>query len=379
MSTDICVLLAVQVFAAVSLAAGPVYLVETVTNTTNEEQPQTAQAIFSFEESDSCVLAIGAPLYGSGACSLVGYEKESGKIELVLFGPLVTIKWIGVVRDVIVSGTYEVKGFFRTPGIPARIEAKIPSVCVVAALVGVANHFGFGPFTVFPLSHHSEPFMPGDRTCNGGAFTFQIPGALAIAENVAIPMRVQDAASIRCIYAYLQQGTSDGQSAYLVKISRDDGATWEPLEYMGIAQSVPAPYKNTYDLLVESEGYGKPDTRRLPYNDFGIVLVQAVTAGGSPQTVSTASYGANRLGLDVGEFVHVGLGTANEEYVQVLVADPDHQTFTAVFTKNRVIGERVRPTIWPTPILREGDDLAFDILAVASPDPGADLTVVAQT
>jgi hypothetical protein len=271
------------------------------------------------------------------------------------------------------------KGFFRTPGLPARAEAKLPSACVVAGLVGVANHFGFGPYTVFPLSHHSEPFMPSDRTCNGGAYTFQIPGALAIATNVAIPMRVQDPASIRCIYAYLQQGTSDGQSAYLMKISRDDGATWETLEYMGIAQSTPTPYKNTYDFLVESEGYGKPDTRRLPYNDFGIILLQAVTASGSPQTVQIASYGANRLGIDVGEFVHVGPGTANEEYVQVVAADPDNQTFDAIFTKDHVAGERVRPTIWPTPFLIEGDDLAFDILSVASPDPGGDLTVVIQT
>jgi hypothetical protein len=39
--------------------------------------------------------------------------------------------------------TYSVKkGFFRTPGIPARVEAKLPSACVVAMLVGVANHFG---------------------------------------------------------------------------------------------------------------------------------------------------------------------------------------------------------------------------------------------
>jgi hypothetical protein len=127
--------------------------------------------------------------------------------------------------------TYAVKkGFFQTPGLPARVEAKLPSACVVTALVGVANHFGFGPFTVFPLSHHSEPFTPGDQTCNGGEYTFQIPGALAVQDTVAIPMNVQDAASVRCIYAYLQQGTTDGQSAYRVKISRDDGATWEPLE-----------------------------------------------------------------------------------------------------------------------------------------------------
>ena len=55
------------------------------------------------------------------------------------------------------------------------------------------------------------------------------------------------------------------------------------------------------------------------------------------------------------------------------------QTFTAIFTKSHSTGATVRPTIWPTPILNEGDSLAFDILAVASPDPGSDLTVVIQT
>lgn len=68
------------------------------------------------------------------------------------------------------------KGFFRTPGIPARVEAKIPSVAVVAAVAGVANHFGYGPFTVWPLSHHSEPFIPGERTCNEGRTRFRCPG-----------------------------------------------------------------------------------------------------------------------------------------------------------------------------------------------------------
>ena len=40
---------------------------------------------------------------------------------------------------------------------------------------------------------------------------------------------------------------------------------------MGIAQKLPDGAKNTYDFLVR-QGYGKPETRRLPYNDFGIVL-----------------------------------------------------------------------------------------------------------
>jgi hypothetical protein len=130
---------------------------------------------------------------------------------------------------------------------------------------------------------------------------------------------------------------------------------------------------------VLNEGYTKPAARRLPYNDFGIVLRQAVVASPEPQTIGTASYGANRLGFDVGEFVHIDLGGPNEEYVEVLAADPENQTFTAVISKDHELGERVRPTIWPTPVLNEGDDLAFDILAVASPDPGSDLTVVIQT
>jgi hypothetical protein len=271
------------------------------------------------------------------------------------------------------------KGFFRTPDLPARIEAKLPSACIVAALAGVANHFGYGPFTVFPLSRHNEPYMPGLRTCNGGAYTFQVPGPLTVQENVVIPMKVQDAASIRCVYAYLQRGTTDGQSAFLVKISRDGGATWEPLEYMGIAQALPDAYKTTYDFLVNNEGLGLPATRRLPYADYGLVLISAVTAGPDPQMLQTASYGANRLGLLAGSFVFLDPGGVNEEYVRVISVDPENQTFQAIVTKDHAVGERIRPTIWPTSVLFEGDDLAFDILAVASPDPGSDLTLVIQT
>jgi hypothetical protein len=74
----------------------------------------------------------------------------------------------------------------------------------------------------------------------------------------------------------------------------------------------------------------------------------------------------------VGEFVHINLGQADEEYVKVLAADSDSQTFTAIFTKDHAAGATVRPTIWPTPVFNEGDHLAFDIRAVASPDPGSD-------
>lgn len=212
--------------------------------------------------------------------------------------------------------------------------------------------------------------MPGLRTCSGGAYTFQVPGPLTVQENVVIPMKVHDAASIRCIYAYLQQGSTDGRSACLVKISRDGGATQEPLEYMGIAQALPDAHKNTYDFVVNNEGYGLPATRRLPYAPYGLVLAQSVTGSPAPQTIQTASYGANRQGLEAEKFVFLDLGDQNEEYVKVISFDTDNQPFDAIVTKDHADGERIRPTIWPTQVLLVGDDLAFDVLAVASPDPG---------
>src|SRR5581483_10382901 len=115
------------------------------------------------------------------------------------------------------------------------------------------------------------------------------------------------------------------------------------------------------------------------YDDFGIILAHNVTSGVGQQTVNIASYGANVLGLDVGEFIHINLGQADEEYVEVLAVDLAAQTFDGIFTKDHSTGATVRPTIWPTPVLNEGDTLAFDVLAVASPDPGSDVTVVIQT
>lgn len=117
MSAAIRVILAIHIAAVISLAADPFYLAGTVTNTTDEKQPQTAWAVFSFEGDDSCLLAIGAPLYGSGACAIVGFEKETGKLELVSFGPLVIIKWTGTLKEASVAGTYEIE-YRGLPNLP---------------------------------------------------------------------------------------------------------------------------------------------------------------------------------------------------------------------------------------------------------------------
>lgn len=92
------------------------------------------------------------------------------------------------------------------------------------------------------------------------------------------------------------------------------------------------------------------DTASPPSDDCstttsGIILFDDVGAGPGQQTVPTASYGANRLGSGVGEFIHVNLGQADDEYVQVLVADSHAQTFTAVFAKRYSTGANLRPTI----------------------------------
>jgi len=157
-----------------------------------------------------------------------------------------------------------------------------------------------------------------------------------------------------------------------------------PLPISGRASSTkidpPAcpPLITTCDFLVNNEGYRPPTTRRLPYADYGLVLVSAVPAGPGPQTLQTASSGANQLGQLAGAFVFLDPGGTNEKYVRAIGDDPENPSFQAIVTKDHAVGERIRPTIWPAPVLYEGDDLAFDIL-VASPDPGSDLAVVVQT
>jgi hypothetical protein len=135
--------------------------------------------------------------------------------------------------------------------------------------------------------------------------------------------------------------------------------------------------KNTFTM--GRSDYGKPETRRLPYDDYGLITTAAITGGSVAQAVATASYDGSTSGLAPGDFVFVEFGRANEEHVNVISVDTVNQTFTAIVNKNHPAGSTIRPSIWPTAILLEGNDLAFDIKAVASPDAGSDLTVVIQT
>ena len=79
------------------------------------------------------------------------------------------------------------------------------------------------------------------------------------------------------------------------------------VEKMGIAQSIPTAFKNTWDFLVR-QGEGKPATRRLPYDDYGLVTIAAIaaiaaiTGSGVAQAVATASYDGSTSGLVPGDF-----------------------------------------------------------------------------
>ena len=176
--------------------------------------------------------------------------------------------------------------------------------------------------------------------------------------------------------------TTDGQSAFVVKYSTDGGLTWNVLEKMGIAQNVGTAYKNTWDFLV-AQGYGKPETRRLPYDDYGLFTIaghhgqrhRSRPSRRLPTTPRPAGLEVGRLRLP--RFRRCG----NEECVEVpggRCGEPDLRRHRDQEPSGRRSTDPALRSGRP-PILLEGNDLAFDIKAVASPNPGSDLTVVIQT
>lgn len=62
----------------------------------------------------------------------------------------------------------------------------------------------------------------------------------------------------------------------------------------------------------------------------------------------------------------------------MISVDAVNQTFTAIVTKSHPAGSSIRPSMWPTAVLLQGNDLAFDIRAVASTGPPAPSTCGAR-
>lgn len=115
--------------------------------------------------------------------------------------------------------------------------------------------------------------------------------------------------------------------------------------------------------------------------DWGNLVVDPITGGPELQrlTVGWTIQDENAFLLQPGMWVHLGLGTPHEEYVHILGVDPPVMQFTAIVQRDHPPLTTIHPTSWPTPVLLEGDDLSYDIYRFPTPDPGADLTVVAQT
>ena len=62
-------------FTLMAYGNDPVSLSGTVTNTTNPDKPISASATISLSDDKTCVLRIGAPLYGSGSCSVEAFDE----------------------------------------------------------------------------------------------------------------------------------------------------------------------------------------------------------------------------------------------------------------------------------------------------------------
>jgi len=94
---------------ACAVAADPLALVGTVTNTTNPKQPVSADALITFDNDGHCILKISPPLYGSGACALKTYDSNTGYTEITSEGALVNITATGTTNGAPMAGSYKVE------------------------------------------------------------------------------------------------------------------------------------------------------------------------------------------------------------------------------------------------------------------------------
>src|SRR5215472_2849235 len=79
-----------------AFARDPFSLSGTVTNTTNPKKEISASATISFNAEGSCVLLVGAPLYGSGSCWVEAYDEANQSLSIRSTGP---------VADIVCTGT----------------------------------------------------------------------------------------------------------------------------------------------------------------------------------------------------------------------------------------------------------------------------------
>ena len=87
-------------------ARDPFSLSGTVTNTTDPSKPMSASATISFDAGDNCVLRVGAPLYGSGSCSVAAFDDATHILSISSTGPAANITCTGTLDANSYRGTY---------------------------------------------------------------------------------------------------------------------------------------------------------------------------------------------------------------------------------------------------------------------------------
>ncbi|MCI0565448.1 MAG: hypothetical protein MN733_43845 [Nitrososphaera sp.] len=144
---------------------------------------------------------------------------------------------------------------------PARFDCLLPSHCVVACKAFAANNGGAGPTTtrflpVYSADAEDTPLMPGLRTLAGQAYLLPIStSTLAVGDNaLLVHVKIQDTASIRTIYGYVDTAPTGAPLTFEVK--KDNGAgAYTNLDTFTIAAGSNTSYASG----------NEPALRRMPY------------------------------------------------------------------------------------------------------------------
>jgi hypothetical protein len=81
-------------------------------NNTDQDSPVAAPIEITVTNTE-CKMTVSSPLSGSGVCQIDGFDKKSGHIQFVSYGPPV-ISWSGTVKGNLASGTYRVDAAHQT-------------------------------------------------------------------------------------------------------------------------------------------------------------------------------------------------------------------------------------------------------------------------
>lgn len=159
-------------------------------------------------------------------------------------------------KDALVASVQSVSG------LPQQMDMVLPSACVCACSVALKNYYGYGPWTTVNVSEpYSEaaqdnPPSPGLRTLSGGAYIIPINGDLEVVSDGPV-MRIQDSASIRCIYGEVETAPTGASLIVHVHVKAPTDVSWTEIESFTISAGA----KLSYD----ASSANIPSARSMPF------------------------------------------------------------------------------------------------------------------